>query len=155
MRAVTFALMAMASAGCAHQPTATFTGVTVDLGSPGCFPQATPAVPLRIRNSSGERIAFYSYGASDPPYELHPGAAQLLSAPTMEPWQVVLEHFAPATHQVALRPGDHADFVYEPSVWPSAQEPGIFRLQVQDTRGRLHYSPDKSMCHPGATPASP
>jgi len=152
MRTSILGLTAMALMGCAHQPAAPLSGVTVEIDSRGCLVQASPNVLLHVRNNSDRRIAFHSYTTSGPPYKLYPGSAQLLNVPAATPWHVVLEHFFPATQQVALDPGDQADFVYEPSIWPSAQEPGLFKLQLRDVQGGLHYSSGQGVCHPGSGP---
>ena len=152
MRTSILALTAMALAGCAHKPAARVSAVAVEIDSRGCLVQANPNVLLHIRNNSDRRVAFYSYATSDPPYQLHPGSVQLLSVPAATPWHVVLEHFVPATQQVTLAPGDQASFVYEPSIWPSAQDLGLFKLQVRDVQGQLHYSSEQGVCDPGYGP---
>jgi hypothetical protein len=145
-------LIATALAGCAHSPSRADASVTIELDARGCLPAASPDVVLRIRNTSAARIAFPAYNSSGPPYKLYPGSVQLLAAPLGEPWQVVLEHFMPASHEVALGAGDQADFAYEPSVWPSGQETGLFKLRLRDTQGRFHYSSEQGVCHPGSAP---
>ena len=152
MRTRTVVLIATALAGCAHLPSSADVSITIELDARGCLATARPEVPLRISNISDVNVSFHTYGASGPPYRLHPGSAQLQSVPSGEPWQVVLEHFVPATHEVTLSPGDQADFTYEPSVWPSDQETGIFRLEVRDTHGRLHHSSEQGVCRPGSAP---
>jgi hypothetical protein len=150
MRTRIVVLIATALAGCAHSPADA--GITIALDARGCLAAARPDVVLRIRNTSAARVAFHTYGSSGPPYKLYPGSVELLAAPWGEPWQVVLEHFVPATHEVALAPGDQANFTYEPSVWPSGQETGLFKLRLRDTQGRLHYSSEQRVCHSGSAP---
>jgi hypothetical protein len=152
MRATIFAAVATALLGCVHQPSAAISGVEVRLGS--CIPAASPALLFTVINNSRERVSFRTYGASGPPYKLHPGALQLTSVPENEPWQVVLEHFVAPSHEVSLAPGDEAAFVAEPSVWPSPGHKGTFRVDVRDTRWRPHSSEDLRMCHPGSAPNS-
>jgi len=152
MRTRIVALIAIALAGCAHSPSSADVGVAIELDARGCLAAASPDVQLHIRNTSDARVSFHTYGKSGPPYKLYPGSVQLLTAPSGEPWQVVLEHFVPATHEVALGPGDQAAFTYEPSVWPSGQESGFFNLRVRDAQGRFHYSSEQGVCHPGSAP---
>jgi hypothetical protein len=154
MRTRIVALIAIALAGCAHSPSSADASVAIELGARGCLAAAIPDVRLRIRNTSDARVSFHTYGTSGPPYKLYPGSVQLLDAPSGEPWQVVLEHFVPATHKVSLGPGDQADFAYAPSVWPSSQDTGLFKLLVRDVQGRFHYSSQQGVCHPGSAPNS-
>ncbi|MEF3081099.1 hypothetical protein V3391_02565 [Luteimonas sp. SMYT11W] len=152
MRTSIIAVIATALVGCAHLSPSLDAGVAIELDAHGCIAAASPDVLIRIRNTSNARVAFYTYGTSGPPYELHPGSVQLLDAVSGEPWQVVLEHFFPATTEVSFGSEDQADFTYEPSVWPSGQETGILKLQIRDTRGRFHYSSELGVCHPGSAP---
>jgi hypothetical protein len=156
MRTSIIATALIALTACAHQPLRPLEGVTISLED-GCFPEATPLVKLRISNGSSTRIAFPTYGESGPPFKLHPYALQLLSSPTdapwhPTPWQPVLEELMPANHQVSLGPGDETTFTVEPSLWPSSQEPGVFRLEVHDTLRRHYYSAVQPMCHTGSVP---
>lgn len=152
MRTRIVVLIATALAGCAYSPTRADAVVTIELGALGCLAAESREVTLRIRNTSAARIAFHTYGSSGQPYKLYPGSVQLLAVTSGEPWQVVLEHFMPATYEVALGPGDQANFVYEPSVWPSSQEPGLFKLRLRDTQGRFHYSSEQRVCQSGSAP---
>lgn len=154
MRTRIVALIAMALAGCAHSPSSADAGITIELDARGCLAVASQDVLLRIRNTSAARVAFHTYGSSGPPYKLYPGSVELLTAPSGEPWQVVLEHFLPATHEVGLGPGDQADFAYGPSVWPSGQEMGLFKLRLRDTQGRVYYSSEQGVCHDGSAPSN-
>jgi hypothetical protein len=154
MRTRIVALIAIALAGCAHSSSSADAGIVVELDARGCLAAASPGVRLRIRNSSDARVSFHTYGASGPPYKLYPGSVQLLAVPSGELWQVVLEHFVPATHEVALGPGDQADFIYEPSAWPFGQDTGLFKLRVRDAQGRFYYSSEQGVCHPGSAPNS-
>ena len=152
MRTRIVILVAIALAGCAHSSSAADAGITIELDARGCLAVASPDVLVRLRNTSSGRVAFHTYGSSGPPYKLYPGSVELLTARSGEPWQVVLEHFVPATHEVTLDPGDQADFSYGPSVWPSGQETGLFKLRLRDTQGRFHYSSEHGVCHPGSAP---
>jgi hypothetical protein len=149
MRIRIVAFAALALVGCAHPPPGELAGVEVRLGS--CIPAASPNVSLAVRNGSSARVSFRTYGSSGPPYKLHPGGLQLLSIPSNDPWQVVLEHFVPPSHEVTLAPGDEATFTVEPSVWPSLGEAGGFRVEVRDTLGRAHHSAALDVCHPGSS----
>jgi len=151
MRTRIVAVIAAALAGCAHSASSADAGIAIELDARGCVAAASPDVLVRIRNTSGARVSFHTYSTS-PPYKLYPGSVQLLAVPSGEPWQVVLEHFVPPTHEVSLGSGDQADFVYEPSVWPSGQESGLFKLQVRDTHARFHYSSQQGVCQPGSAP---
>ncbi len=152
MRTRIVALTAMALAGCAHSSSSADAGIAIELDARGCLAAASPDVQLRICNTSDTRVSFHTYGQSGPPYKLYPGSVQLLAGSSGEPWQVVLEHFLPATHEVALGPGDQTDFAYAPSAWPSGQEAGLFTLRVRDVQGRFHYSSQQGVCHPGSAP---
>jgi hypothetical protein len=148
------AFISIALAGCAHSLSSADADITIELDARGCLAAASPDVLVHIRNISAARVAFHTYGSSGPPYTLYPGSVELLNARAGEPWQVVLEHFVPATHEVALDPGEGADFSYGPSVWPSGQEAVLFKLRLRDTQGRLHYSSEHGVCHPGSAPNS-
>ncbi|GAB2524034.1 hypothetical protein GCM10027188_28920 [Lysobacter humi (ex Lee et al. 2017)] len=150
MRTGLVALMAFTLVGCASKPAATLSGVEVRLGS--CIPPGSVLVRLQLFNGSEERVAFRTYGPAGPPFKLHPAAVQLQRSATGEPWQIILEHFVPASHEVSLGAGDEAGFVVQPSPWPSLYEPGLFRVEVRDTVGRPHYSKELGLCHPGSAP---
>lgn len=154
MRTGAVGVLTAALVACAHSRSSAEVGIAIELDSRGCLPTAGPDIPLRISNASDARVSFHTSGAAGPPYRLHPSSAQLLSVPSDKPWQVVLEHFVPATHEVTLSPGDQANFAYQPSAWPSDQETGIFKLEVRDTHGHLHHSSDMVMCHPDSSSKS-
>ena len=144
------ALVAFALVGCVSRPADTLPGVEVRLGD--CLPAGSGPIYVQLFNGSEERVAFRTYGSSGPPFELHPAAVQLQRSETGEPWQVILEHFRPASHEVSLAPGDEAGFMVEPSPWPTVYEPGLLRVEIRDTVGRPHYSKELGVCHPGSAP---
>jgi hypothetical protein len=155
MRISIVAAAAFALGGCIHAPTTPVGGVVVSPAQADCLPAAAVPLRLNIHNGSNERIGLYTYGPSEPPYRLYPGVFQLLaqqSGDTFAPWQVVLEHFQPATHTVWLGPGDAAAFTVEPSAWPPAVEPMLFKLEVRDTLSRPHHSKKLGLCHSSSAP---
>lgn len=154
MRTRTLVLIATALVACAHSPSSADAGVTIEFGVSDCLPSASPDVLLRVRNTSSARVAFRTYASPGPPYRLDPSSVQLLVVPSEEPWHVVLEHSVPSTYEVALGPGDQADFAYEPSLWPSGRETGFFKLRLRDDQGRFHDSSAYGVCNLRSAPGS-
>ena len=149
------AAAAIALVACVHAPTMPVGRVVVTPAQADCLPSTAAPLRLNIHNGSDKRLGLYTYGSSEQPYRLHPGEFQLLSQQpegTFAPWQVVLEHFQPATQTVWLSPGDAATFTVEPSAWPSAFQPTHFKLEVRDITSRPHHSKELSLCHSSSAP---
>ena len=111
---------------------------------------------IAITNNSSQELTFRTYGASRPPYKLFPDAFDVLAAKPrsglFSPWEVVLEHSMPPTHEVKLSPGDRAEFTVSTTRWPSPDNDLQFKLQVRDASWRAYQSEALQVCQSRSAP---
>jgi hypothetical protein len=147
----------LALTSCAHTPSYPLIGVLVE---PAPAPCLSPLVGydtlISITNNSNQKVAFNTYGASGPPYKLFPDAFDVLAAESpsqdFSPWEVILEHSMPPTHEVRLGPGDRAEFTVSTSRWPGPDSRLLFKLQVRDTNWRPYQTEARQVCQFRAAP---
>lgn len=114
------------------------------------------AIPISITNRGSGPVSFSLREAAGLPFKLHPWAFEIVpKQPVSEDpnsWGVLLEHYVPPNQEVWLGAGDSVELQAYASLWPLAGYTGTVRLQVRDTRGRLHYSEELSVCPAGSMP---
>jgi hypothetical protein len=150
-------LLALALAGCAHVQADQPVGILIEPSSAACLsPLVGYDTLIAITNNSNQKVTFSTYGAAGPPYKLFPDAFDVLAAPPpseeFSPWEVILEHSMPPTHEVRLGPGDKAEFTVSTSRRPDSDSPLLFKLQVRDTDWRPYQSKALQVCQPRSAP---
>lgn len=139
------------TAACAHPQPKLHTGVTVEPVPEPCFDSlATEGTLVSIANGTNGRVSFSVFGASGPPFGLHPWVFEIVEAETTthdySQWHIVLEDYFPPDHEVSLGAGDKAQFLAHTGRWPAANYPGKIRLQVKDTNGHTYESSAVPVC---------